>query len=127
MIREEKGQSLVEFALVIPILLIVLIGIFDIGRMLYTYTGLHFTTQETVRIGSFGRTDSELELFARENFSAGDATKLEVFISPSIESRRTGEYLTVRLEYPIETLMPFVSNLLSRAIVLKSDSTIRIE
>ncbi|MDG5790058.1 TadE/TadG family type IV pilus assembly protein [Evansella sp. AB-P1] len=127
MIREEKGQSLVEFALVIPILLIVLVGIFDIGRMLYSYSALHFTAQETVRVGSFGSEDSELEQFARNNFQAGDSTLLNVEITPTEEERKSGEYVTVILEYPIEPFIPFVNKLFSEPILLKSDSTIRIE
>ena len=36
-IKKEKGQSLVEFALLLPILLIILIGVVDLGRMYYAY------------------------------------------------------------------------------------------
>jgi len=31
-IRGERGQSLVEFALILPVLVIVLVGVFDLGR-----------------------------------------------------------------------------------------------
>ena len=37
-VRKEKGQTLVEFALTLPILLAFLFGIFDFGRALITYT-----------------------------------------------------------------------------------------
>jgi Flp pilus assembly protein TadG len=34
--RHAQGQALVEFALVIPILLLIFMGIFDLGRAVYT-------------------------------------------------------------------------------------------
>ena len=35
--RGEKGQSLTEFALVLPVLLIILAGVLDLGRLYYSY------------------------------------------------------------------------------------------
>ncbi|MBM7572611.1 TadE family protein [Aquibacillus albus] len=127
MMREEKGQALVEMSLVIPMLLIILVGVFDIGRMIYTYSTLHFTAQETVRLGSFSKGDPEMEQFARNNFSAGDRSELEVAISPSEEMRKPGEYVTVSLTYPVDPFIPVVSTFLPDEILLQVDSTIRIE
>jgi Flp pilus assembly protein TadG len=127
MIRDENGQSLIEMALVVPILLLVVVGIFDIGRMLYAYSDLHFTTQETVRLGSFGRTDLEMIDFAKQNFHAGDSSQLIVHITPSESMRNSGDYVTVTLEYPVQPFTPLVSEIFQNPIVMKSDSTIRIE
>ncbi|MBU9714007.1 TadE/TadG family type IV pilus assembly protein [Evansella tamaricis] len=127
MIRSEKGQSLVEFALVIPILLILIVGIVDVGRMLYTYSSLHFTAQETVRLGGLGNEDNVLRQFARDNFTAGDSSNLTVLITPDQGSRVSGNYVTVTLQYTIDPITPFASVLLSDSILLVSDSTIRIE
>ena len=44
--QSEKGQSLVELALVLTLLLLLLTGIIDLGSMFYTYTALQDTTQE---------------------------------------------------------------------------------
>jgi Flp pilus assembly protein TadG len=34
--KSEKGQAAVEFALVLPILLLLILGIIDFGRILYS-------------------------------------------------------------------------------------------
>lgn len=125
MIRDEKGQSIVEFTLVIPILLLVLISIIDIGRVTFVYSSLHFAAQETVRVGGLGALDDQIKLRAQESFEAGDPTKLTVDITPLPANRKSGEYLTVNLTYPIEPLTPFLGNLLPTN--LSADSTIRIE
>ena len=55
MIKEQKGQSLVEFALVLPLLLLLICGIVDLGRLLFAYASLNMTTQEAVRVGGLGK------------------------------------------------------------------------
>jgi Flp pilus assembly protein TadG len=45
-----RGQALVEFALVFPIALLVLFGIFDVGRLVFMYTGLTNAAREGARL-----------------------------------------------------------------------------
>lgn len=52
MIRWERGQALVEFALILPILLMIVMGIIDFGRMLYLYSQLSNGLREGARYGS---------------------------------------------------------------------------
>ena len=127
MIREEKGQSLVEFALVIPVFLLFLVFIIDLGRVAYTYSTLHFTAQETVRIGSFGYTDLEMESYARQHFSAGDGNTLIINISPNGSVRESGDDVTVTLEYAMKPIMPLAELVLNGPVEIEVDSTIRVE
>lgn len=51
MIRhEERGQTLVEFALVIPIFLLIVLGLFDVGRGVYAYNTIANATRAAVRV-----------------------------------------------------------------------------
>ncbi|HRN49908.1 MAG TPA: pilus assembly protein [Anaerolineales bacterium] len=47
-----KGQGMVEFALVIPILLLIIVGIFEAGRALYVYQSISSASREAARLGS---------------------------------------------------------------------------
>lgn len=47
--RDERGQALVEFALVVPILLLLVIGIFDFGQ------ALNYYNQESQLVGQAAR------------------------------------------------------------------------
>lgn len=129
MIRNEKGQSIVEFALVVPILLLLLVSIVDFGRVLYTYSDLHFTAQETVRLAGLGKNDTEIRQFAINNFNSGNITGSMVDITPSTTNRKSGQYVTVTINYPFNLLTPFISRLFTSDgfIVISVDSTIRIE
>lgn len=44
-----RGQALVEFALIIPIFMLVAIGIFEGGRAIYTYNALSNAVNEGLR------------------------------------------------------------------------------
>jgi Flp pilus assembly protein TadG len=48
--RRSRGQALVEFALVFPIALLVLFGVFDVGRLVFMYTGLTNGAREGARL-----------------------------------------------------------------------------
>jgi hypothetical protein len=45
-----RGQSLVEFALVIPLFLLILIGVFDLGRGVFAYNTLTNAAREGARM-----------------------------------------------------------------------------
>jgi Flp pilus assembly protein TadG len=45
-----RGQSLVEFALVLPIFLVVVLGIFDLGRAVFAYNTLTNAAREGARL-----------------------------------------------------------------------------
>jgi Flp pilus assembly protein TadG len=47
--RRRRGQALVEFALVIPIFLLVLVAIFDLGRAVFAYNTLTNAAREGAR------------------------------------------------------------------------------
>ena len=47
----EKGQTLVEFALILPIFILLLVGILDLGRAVYSYNTISNASREAVRVG----------------------------------------------------------------------------
>ena len=48
--RVNRGQALVEFALVVPLFLLMLVGIFDLGRAVFTYNTLTNAAREGARM-----------------------------------------------------------------------------
>jgi len=49
MLRSERGQSLVELALVLPLLILLLMGIADLGRAFYSYIEITNAAREGAR------------------------------------------------------------------------------
>jgi len=48
-LRSERSQSIVEFALIAPVLLLLLFGIIDFGRLIYVYATLNQAVNEGAR------------------------------------------------------------------------------
>jgi Flp pilus assembly protein TadG len=49
--RSPRGQTLVEFALILPIFVLVLVGIFDFGRAIYGFNTISNASRQAVRVG----------------------------------------------------------------------------
>jgi Flp pilus assembly protein TadG len=125
-IRDEKGQSMTEFALLVPLLLLLICGIIDVGRLMYGYLHLNMAAQETVRKGGIGKTDAEMTAFAQSYVHLGSTSNLKITIYPTETARKSGEYVTVKLEYPMPFLTPIISKIFTPPVVT-ADSTIRVE
>lgn len=127
MIKNERGQAMVELALVLPLLLLILAGIFDIGRVIYTTMNLNEVTEQTVRLGGLGQSDSAMTQYAVDHVNVKDPSLLEVDITPTDGNRVSGGYVKVTLKYPITFVTPIISQLFSNPIMLAANSTIRVE
>ncbi len=56
----KKGQALVEFIIILPVFLILMLGIFDMGRILYTKISLEGKLTEAITLFDGGKTDTEI-------------------------------------------------------------------
>jgi Flp pilus assembly protein TadG len=126
MIKEQKGQSLVEFALVLPLLLLLICGIVDLGRLLFAYSSLNMTAQESVRLGGLGKTDAEIVAYAINHVSIGKLDPSGVKIEPQEPARKSGQDVKVTLSYSLPFITPIMSKIIP-APVLSANSTIRVE
>jgi Flp pilus assembly protein TadG len=54
----DRGQSLVEFAIVFPIALALMLAVFDVGRAVFLYNGLTNAAREGVRLAIVNQDES---------------------------------------------------------------------
>jgi hypothetical protein len=80
----ERGQNLVEFALVFPILFLVLLAIFDMGRITYFASALHNAAREGARYGSLFPDDPDGVITRVEETALGiPVDELDVIVTTS--------------------------------------------
>ena len=58
--RRRRGQALVEFALVIPIFLLMLVALFDLGRAVFAYNTLTNAAREGVRLAIVNQDEASI-------------------------------------------------------------------
>ncbi len=127
---KNKGQSLAEFALILPMLLLVVMGIFDLGRGIYIYSAVHNAAREGAR---FGATD-HCNTLAIQNAARSHAGSLGAsfivdpptkIFSPDGQPER----IVVTVRHNFETVTPLIGGFLgnSGSIVLESQARQLIE
>lgn len=127
LLKGQAGQSLIEFALVVPLLFLLIGGIIDLGRIMYIYMEQNMATQEAVRLGGLGKSDADIRSFAYNYRGITDPSKLVVEISPADTVRKSGDYVTVTLKEPVTYVTPFLNDILPSPYEIITDSTIRVE
>jgi Flp pilus assembly protein TadG len=58
--RRPKGQGLVEFALILPLLVLIIVGIFELGRAFFAYIAISNAAREGVRMYTFTPDDTTI-------------------------------------------------------------------
>jgi Flp pilus assembly protein TadG len=54
----QRGQSMIEFAFTLIIILVLLVGLIDLGRAIFTYLGLRDAAQEGASFASYNPNDT---------------------------------------------------------------------
>ncbi len=77
----DRGVAAVEFALVVPVLLLIIFGIIDFGRMLNAQITLTGAAREGVRLAALGYANAAIQ--ARVAAAAPDLTGVTVTVAAS--------------------------------------------
>jgi hypothetical protein len=113
-LRSEDGAELVEFALVLPLLLLVLGGIVDFGMLLQRQQVVTNAAREGARLAAVGYGAADVQArvttFIREGVNDPAATPVaSVVCSPMGGEPCWGKQVTVTLDERFFVLGPFVS------------------
>lgn len=122
-----KGQAMVETVLVLPVLLLILIGILDFGRIFYTRVALENSARNAARIGIITNSDAEINQTVLETTSDLDSSSLVISILPIESVRHSGEALTVSISYDVPIYTPLMSNVIGNPVTVSADVTMRVE
>jgi Flp pilus assembly protein TadG len=76
-----RGQSLVEFALALPVLVLVLVGLFDLGRAVYAFNTISNASRESVRVAIVNQTQADVEAEAIKQAVSLGTTPSDVTVS----------------------------------------------
>ncbi|HEX3010947.1 MAG TPA: TadE/TadG family type IV pilus assembly protein [Syntrophomonadaceae bacterium] len=123
----DKGQGLVEMALVLPVLLILFMGIFEFGRIFGGYLEISNLAREGARYGAVGQGDTQIEQTLKSECAFLNGNELIVSISPEPVDRIKGSPLEVTVDYSLPLVSPLISDLLPNPFPLTAHCFMRIE
>lgn len=126
-VRRQQGSVLVEFALLLPLLVLVLFGITEFGRAFAAYLALSHAAREGVRIASLGASDAEIEQLVKSRAAAVDSSKLQVTVTPEESQRLSGSVVSVKVEYVFTVLIRVISDTTGATIPMSTTLSMRVE
>lgn len=122
----KRAQSMLEFAITLPLLLLLLVGIFDLGRAAFMYSSITNSAREGARYGIINPDDLIAVRAKVRAFSFGiDPTALTV--TPSIDTEANTITVTVSFVFVPATplIAPFLGG--SSGITFQTSTTMVIE
>ena len=126
-IKNQKGQSLVEFAIILPILLLLILGIAEFGIMLNSYLTIQNVAREGARFGITGGSDTEIIALIKATSPNLTAADMSITITPSEANRKSGDTMQVKVTYSYHVIVPIISSLVGNVIALNAQTSMRIE
>lgn len=124
--KDQKGQALVELALILPVLLLLLLGTIELGRILGTSLLLSHAAREGSRIAAVGGNDAAINQHLHYVSNLVDTNHLTISISPS-PTRKRGQNVTVKLTYSLPLYAPLISNIVTNPFPIEVQTTMRVE
>ena len=130
--RGERGQSLVEFALLLPIFLILLFAIVDFGLGLNAWITITNSAREGARVGAVGADAAAITQKVQDTSGALELDKLTVTVTNAQGQPGGSVVVVVDYQYdlitPLSALMEFVSgNTIGPTLNLSSSADMRLE
>jgi len=130
--KREDGQTLVEFALVLPIFLLVLFAIVDFGMAFHAWITVTNSAREGARFGAVRATSTEIEQRVRDTATSLEQANLSVAVTNA--EGQPGESVVVDVSYDYSLMTPLADllNMVSGGTIpatlgLSSTADMRLE
>jgi Flp pilus assembly protein TadG len=117
--RREKGQSLLEFALILPVLLIVLAGVLDLGRLYYSYIAVTDAAAEGATYAAMHPEVSERdEVFQRTQEASRGLVQIDnSMVEVDCPSVASGAPVTVTVSYSFTVATPLINVIVPNGVL----------
>lgn len=115
--KSNKGQALVEFAIILPVILLLIFTIVDFGRVLSLKSDLSNIVSDSVTYYKNGKTESEINNLVNNGNVSG------VKISINIRD----EYTTITASKTISPITPGLTYILRKVFDVSSSRVIHNE
>lgn len=122
--RLSRGQSLVEFALILPVFLMIFIGVFDAGRAIYAYSTVTNAARAGARVAIVNQDANAIRQAAIEDSVGLGLTNADITLTPC-PLIQGGCLYGVTVTYPYTTVTPFIGDIFRP--VISSTATMPVE
>ncbi len=123
-----RGQSLVETAIILPIIILIVMGIIEFGLLFNNYIIIANASREGARKAALGGTDSEIVQVVENMTTTLKLSNMNISVSPSFDSRKHGTQVKVEVVYRASLITPIIGRFFpDEEARLTSASIMRVE
>jgi Flp pilus assembly protein TadG len=126
--KRERGQNLVEFALMSPLLFLLVFGIIDFGIGLHSWITVTNAAREGARLAAVHATEDEIIAKVEDVAANIDEDRMDIVVTgedPDIEN--SGEPVTVEVTYEYDLMTPLAGILQIPTLDIVSTAEMRLE
>lgn len=114
-------------ALVLPLLLLLLFGIIEFGRIFHAYLTVNNGAREGARLAVVGAQDTAIITRVKDAAVGLDSSKLQITIIPAQSSRLRGQPVTVQVSYPVQIYAPIIGEIIGNPYTVNGRVQMRME
>jgi hypothetical protein len=123
-----KGQSSIEFILVIPLLIIIILIVSQLGYLVFLQNTLEQAAREGTRMISTTNSNNAAKKQIYMLCQALDESRIEIKINPCrSEDRTVSDMVRITIYYRYGGPADFLDSITGREFLLKSSSMMRME
>ena len=128
--KKDNGQSFVEFALVLPILILLVLGIIQFGIVFYGQVTITSAAREGARMSSIGKSYEVIETKISEIVSIPflnvDLDEIRFYPDP-LEPRVFGDPVSVVIPASVNIIVPFLERAVGDVFNISAKSEMRYQ
>jgi len=128
--RSSRGQGLVEFALVFPLFMLLLMGMVDLGRAVFAYNTITNSAREAARLAIVNQTEADITKRAGDMSTSLAVTTNIDWARPDGSAcgayKEIGCIVTIEIETDYRPITPVVGTIIG-SITFTAESQIGVE
>jgi len=124
-IKNNRGQALVEFALILPVLMLLVVGMMEFSLVINQYMIVAEAAREGARSAAVGASDATVTSVVKVAASQIDTGQLVVTVSPPTRNR--GNPVTVTVTNPVQAVTLLMRPFFPAGFTVQGVTTMRME
>ena len=124
--RNDRGQAVLEFAMVLPLFLLVMVGTAEVGILVHDYLVLHAGIREGARVAATGSDMAAIQARVYNATPTLNPADLSILVTNAEGVR--GSMVTVNATYTVDLITPMIETLMGQdPFPLSTRVTMRLE
>lgn len=127
LLRSERGQTMVETAIVLPVVVFMLVAMVDAGRVFHAWLVVTNSAREGARAGAARQSESVVTTRIETSMNGWLCTDAETTCTTTNVLGASGTPVQVQVDRDVTLLSPLIAAFWGNVVTLTGDATMQLE